>query len=100
MHSTAVSNAVAESVFATLEKELLSCAPLASRAQTRAAIADHIENYYDVRRRHSYLDYAAPLEYELRARSTYTCPSNRGNSSTIVRGSWISTAPALLLPSA
>lgn len=60
-------NAVAESVFATLEKELLGCAPLKSRAQTRADIADYIENYYDVRRRHSYLDYATPLEYELTA---------------------------------
>jgi transposase InsO family protein len=60
-------NAVAESVFATLEKELLGCAPLKSRAQTRADLADYIEKYYDVRRRHSYLDYATPLEYELRA---------------------------------
>lgn len=60
-------NAVAESAFATLEKELLGCGPLESRAQTRVVIADYIENYYDVRRRHSYLDYATPLEYELRA---------------------------------
>ena len=60
-------NAVAESVFATLEKELLGDGPLMSRAQTRTAIADYIEHYYNVRRRHSYLDYATPLEYELKA---------------------------------
>lgn len=60
-------NAVAESVFATLEKELLRDQPLKSRADTRADIADYIENYYNVRRRHSYLDYATPLAYELAA---------------------------------
>jgi transposase InsO family protein len=60
-------NAVAESVFATLEKELLCDGPLKSRAATRADIADYIDNYYDARRRHSYLDYATPLEYELMA---------------------------------
>jgi putative transposase len=60
-------NAVAESIFATLEKELLADGPLKTRAQTRVDIADYIENYYNTKRRHSYLDYATPLEYELRA---------------------------------
>lgn len=58
-------NAVAESAFATLEKELLGEQPLKSRAETRAEIADYIENYYNTRRRHSYLDYETPLAYEL-----------------------------------
>lgn len=60
-------NAVAESIFATLEKELLSDGPLKSRASTRAEIADYIDNYYNPRRRHSFIDYATPLEYELKA---------------------------------
>ncbi len=60
-------NAVAESIFATLEKELLSPEPLKSRRETRLSIATYIDDYYNVRRRHSYLDYATPLEYELRA---------------------------------
>ena len=58
-------NAVAESVFATLEKELLAEEPIKSRAKTRAEISDYIENYYNVRGRHSYLDYATPVAYEL-----------------------------------
>ncbi len=40
---------------------------LQSRRETRLSIAAYIEDYYNVRRRYSYLDYATPLEYELRA---------------------------------
>lgn len=58
-------NAVAESFFATLEKELLAAGPLTSRASTRRSIANYIESYYNDKRRHSYLDYVSPLEYEL-----------------------------------
>ena len=60
-------NAVAESFFATLEKELLADDVLKRRADTRAEISDYIENYYNVRRMHSYLDYATPVAYELAA---------------------------------
>lgn len=59
-------NAVAESFFATLEKELLSGQPIATRRVTRAAVAEYID-YYNVLRRHSYIDYSTPLEYELAA---------------------------------
>ncbi|WP_428261680.1 integrase core domain-containing protein, partial [Haliangium sp.] len=60
-------NAVAESIFATLERELLGSEPLRSRTETRAEIADYIEGYYNTKRRHSYIDYATPIEYELYA---------------------------------
>lgn len=60
-------NAVAESFFATLEKELLATQPLQHRAAARRDVADYIENYYNIRRRHSYLDYTSPIEYELMA---------------------------------
>jgi putative transposase len=60
-------NAVAESFFATLEKELLATDPLKTRAETRTEIAEYIESYYNNRRRHSYLDYVSPLEFELAA---------------------------------
>jgi putative transposase len=60
-------NAVAESFFATLEKEQLSTVPLKSRRETRMEVADYIERYYNDVRRHSYLDYASPLEFELAA---------------------------------
>jgi transposase InsO family protein len=58
-------NAVAESFFATLEKELLADEPLKTRAETRTEIAEYIESYYNDRRRHSYLDFVSPLEFEL-----------------------------------
>ena len=58
-------NAVAESFFATLEKELLSRSSLQPRAQTRRAIAEYIDRYYNNARRHSYLDFVSPLEHEM-----------------------------------
>jgi transposase InsO family protein len=61
-------NAVAESMFATLEKELVSDGPLKSREETRREIAKYIDDYYNTRRLHSTLDYVTPLEYELMAR--------------------------------
>jgi putative transposase len=60
-------NAVAESFFATLEKELLGDEPIRSRERTRVSIANYIEDYYNTSRRHSYLDYVSPIEYEVMA---------------------------------
>jgi putative transposase len=60
-------NAVAESFFATLEKELLSSQAIASRRATRALVTQYIDTYYNLQRRHSYIDYSTPLEYELAA---------------------------------
>lgn len=58
-------NAVAESFFATLEKELLSRSSLRPRAQTRRTVAEYIDRYYNDARRHSYLDFVSPLEFEM-----------------------------------
>ncbi len=60
-------NAVAESYFATLEKELLTLGSLQSRTPMRIEIADYIETYYNTRRRNSYFAYVSPIEFELRA---------------------------------
>ena len=60
-------NSVSESFFATLEKELLDPTPLSSRSKTREAVADYIEGYYNSTRRHSYIQYRTPLEFELTA---------------------------------
>ena len=60
-------NAVAESFFATLEKELLSGVPLSPRSQTRRLVADYIDRYYNCIRRHSTVGYVSPLERELSA---------------------------------
>ena len=59
-------NAVVESFFGTLKTELLYELPLQTNDRTRSAVADYIEAFYNVRRRHSSLDYQSPLEFELK----------------------------------
>ncbi len=59
-------NAVAESFFGTLKMELLYELPLQTRSATRSAVVDYIETFYNVRRRHSSLDYLSPVEFELK----------------------------------
>jgi putative transposase len=61
-------NAVSESFFATLEKELLTLHTLQSRSKTRRDVADYIDSYYNLVRLHSYLDYVSPIEFETNAR--------------------------------
>jgi putative transposase len=60
-------NAVAESFFATLEKELLLDRPLTSTEQTRTEVIEYIEAYYNAKRRHSSIDYMSPIQFEMRA---------------------------------
>ncbi len=62
----AYDNAMAESFFATLECELLDRRSFHSREEARTAIFDFIETWYNPRRRHSALEYLAPLEFERR----------------------------------
>ncbi len=57
-------NAVAESFFHSLKNELVHDADFKSRDEARHAIFKYIELFYNRRRRHSYLNYKAPLEYE------------------------------------
>ncbi|MBC3843598.1 transposase [Streptacidiphilus sp. 4-A2] len=57
-------NALAESFFATLKRELLGDGPLSTRAMTRTAIFEWIEGWYNIRRLHSSLGYRSPAEYE------------------------------------
>ena len=58
-------NAVAESFFATLEKELLLDRPLTSTEQTRAQVIEYIEVYYNAQRRHSSIDYMSPIQFQM-----------------------------------
>lgn len=62
----AYDNALAESFFASLECELLDRSRFVSREAARIAIFDYLETWYNPRRRHSSLEYLAPLEYERR----------------------------------
>ncbi|MGW7008157.1 IS3 family transposase [Streptomyces sp. NPDC054933] len=57
-------NALAESFFATLKRELLGDRPWPSRAAARSAIFEWIEAWYNIRRLHSSLGYRSPAEYE------------------------------------
>ena len=58
-------NAVAESFWATLKRELISRCRFASRADARRAIIAWI-NHYNAVRLHSSLGNVAPIEWELR----------------------------------
>lgn len=57
-------NAVAESFFATLKRELIDGTKWRTRAEAQAAIFEYIEVWYNRVRRHSSLGYVPPLEYE------------------------------------
>lgn len=57
-------NALAESFFATIKRELLGTAAWPSRAAARIAIFEWIESWYNLHRLHSSLGYRSPAEYE------------------------------------
>jgi putative transposase len=57
-------NAVVESFFATLTKELLVDGVFETRAQASGKLFEFIEIWYNRRRRHSSLGYRSPAEFE------------------------------------
>jgi transposase InsO family protein len=57
-------NAVAESFFATLKRELVDDADWATRDEARTAVFEYIEVWYNRQRRHSSLGYVSPVVYE------------------------------------
>ncbi|RPE33838.1 IS3 family transposase [Kitasatospora cineracea] len=57
-------NALAESFFATLKRELIGDGRWPSRTAARSAIFEWIEGWYNIRRLHSSLGYRSPAEYE------------------------------------
>jgi putative transposase len=63
-------NAVAESFFATIKKELVHRRPWPSRRDLSSEIFDYIEAFYNRQRRHSTLDYLSPEEYERKTITT------------------------------
>ena len=57
-------NAVAESFFATLKRELINGQRYTSIEQAKSALFEWIEVFYNRRRRHSALDYVSPEMFE------------------------------------
>jgi transposase InsO family protein len=57
-------NAVMESFFASLKKELVHQADYKTRAEARQSIFEYIEVFYNQERLHSALGYVSPNEYE------------------------------------
>ena len=60
----AYDNAVMESFFGTLKRELVSSGQYATRDQARKAIFEWIEVFYNRQRLHSTLGYRSPAEFE------------------------------------
>ena len=58
-------NAVSESFFKTLKVERVNDHDYWTREEAKTDITDYIERFYNRKRRHSYLSYISPVEYEL-----------------------------------
>ena len=59
-------NAITESFFGTLKRELVHHCSFESRSEAQSQIFRYIECFYNRRRRHSSIGYQAPEEYERR----------------------------------
>jgi len=62
-------NAVAESFFSSLRAELVDHERYATREAATTSVGDYIDSFYNVERRHSYLGYVNPIEFELRCKT-------------------------------
>jgi putative transposase len=81
----AYDDAMCESLFATLECELLDRTRFRNQAEARMAVFDFIEGWYNPRRRHSALGYKSPMTTRKRPKlplepKALTRPLNRDNS--------------------
>jgi len=59
-------NAVAESFFGTLKSETVFGERFETRVQAKRNLIDYIEMFYNSQRRHSFLGYLAPMEFEVK----------------------------------
>jgi transposase InsO family protein len=68
----AFDNAVAESFFATLKKELVHRRSWPTRRELSSEVFEYIEAFYNRSRRHSTLGMLSPVEFESRTMSNST----------------------------
>ena len=61
---SALDNAVCESFFGSLKKELVRRRSWPTRAEARSAVFEWVEGWYNPRRLHSTLGYRSPAQYE------------------------------------
>jgi putative transposase len=81
----AYDNAVAESFFATLKKELIHRQSWPTRRELSAAVFEYIEAFYNHDRRHSTLGMRSPIDYEkllyaAKDRDDHTIKNNKSKS--------------------
>ena len=57
-------NAAMESFFSTLKIERTNRTAYRNRDEAKADVFDYLERFYNLRRRHSTLDYVSPADYE------------------------------------
>jgi transposase InsO family protein len=57
-------NAVAESLFSTIKTECTEWEPFHTRDAARRQIVEYLLTFYNPIRRHSYLGYKSPMEFE------------------------------------
>ena len=57
-------NSAVESFFSTMKTERTNRKSYATRDQARADVFDYIATFYNLRRRHSTLNYVSPAEFE------------------------------------
>lgn len=57
-------NAVVESFFHSLKVELVHHNDYHKRSEARSSLFDYIERFYNRQRKHSYLNYLSPIEFE------------------------------------
>ena len=65
-------NAVVESFFSRLKTELIQLETYPSREIAKGKIFEYIEMFYNKVRRHSYLDYETPENFERKYYNTFS----------------------------
>jgi putative transposase len=60
-------NAAMESFFSSLKTERIGRKIYRTRDEARADVFDYIERFYNVKRRHSAIEYKSPMEFEMSA---------------------------------